>query len=390
MPHLVEQPPPGPIPGSSDGKRAASWMTGRNKLLRQWYSCHQSNPYPSKDEKSTLAKESGLTTTQVENWFTNMRRRRRHSERTSSKNFFPQGSPIPKSLAAGLTPLERWRNSPPEEEHISPSVLDTLISSEEGIAGRSTSHSSSGTENRHGGNVWFSAPFTPGSDTDSLGFGASSNSVSSFGTSHSAGSNVSAIYPENARRQKKSTARSGTSQPNKHPYQCTFCKASFKTKFDWSRHEKSVHLSLDSWVCQSQQQTAWRMGRLLPQCTFCGIESPTREHLASHDFESCAERPLGERVFARKDHLWQHLKKFHACQAWAGLDLNTWQSSCNATKSRCGFCDQRFFAWSERQDHLAAHFKGGWCMSQWVGDWGLERATLDLLRRATLPGERTT
>ena len=46
-------------------------------VLREWY-IH--NPYPSPREKRELAEATGLTTTQVSNWFKNRRQRDRAAE----------------------------------------------------------------------------------------------------------------------------------------------------------------------------------------------------------------------------------------------------------------------------------------------------------------------
>lgn len=46
-------------------------------VLREWYS---QNPYPTPREKRELAEATGLTTTQVSNWFKNRRQRDRASE----------------------------------------------------------------------------------------------------------------------------------------------------------------------------------------------------------------------------------------------------------------------------------------------------------------------
>ena len=35
----------------------------------------------------------------------------------------------------------------------------------------------------------------------------------------------------------------------KRMFQCTFCTDTFKSKYDWTRHEKSLHLSLEKWIC---------------------------------------------------------------------------------------------------------------------------------------------
>ena len=47
------------------------------KVLRDWY---EKNPYPSPTEKRELAELTGLTTTQVSNWFKNRRQRERAAE----------------------------------------------------------------------------------------------------------------------------------------------------------------------------------------------------------------------------------------------------------------------------------------------------------------------
>jgi len=43
--------------------------------LRNWFLEHQSNPYPTRKEKAELVKKTGLSATQVRNWFTNIRKR---------------------------------------------------------------------------------------------------------------------------------------------------------------------------------------------------------------------------------------------------------------------------------------------------------------------------
>ena len=49
------------------------------QVLREWYN---HNPYPSPREKRELSEATGLTTTQVSNWFKNRRQRDRASEGT--------------------------------------------------------------------------------------------------------------------------------------------------------------------------------------------------------------------------------------------------------------------------------------------------------------------
>ncbi|KAI8333134.1 hypothetical protein BC941DRAFT_435184 [Chlamydoabsidia padenii] len=44
-------------------------------ILRDWLSDHKKHPYPTEEEKDTLARRTGLTLNQISNWFINARRR---------------------------------------------------------------------------------------------------------------------------------------------------------------------------------------------------------------------------------------------------------------------------------------------------------------------------
>lgn len=61
-----------------DGEETSYCFKEKSRnALREWY---QSNPYPSPREKRDLAEGTGLTTTQVSNWFKNRRQRDRAAE----------------------------------------------------------------------------------------------------------------------------------------------------------------------------------------------------------------------------------------------------------------------------------------------------------------------
>ncbi|KAL7291919.1 hypothetical protein TKK_0014469 [Trichogramma kaykai] len=61
-----------------DGEETSYCFKEKSRLvLRKWY---ETNPYPSPKEKQELAENTGLTTTQVSNWFKNRRQRDRASE----------------------------------------------------------------------------------------------------------------------------------------------------------------------------------------------------------------------------------------------------------------------------------------------------------------------
>lgn len=57
-----------------------------SSVLKEWWNKHLIYPYPSEEEKITLERASNLSSTQVNNWFINMRKRHWHK-------LFPEGIP---------------------------------------------------------------------------------------------------------------------------------------------------------------------------------------------------------------------------------------------------------------------------------------------------------
>lgn len=55
------------------------------RMLKDWLIRRRENPYPSREEKKKLALETGLTYTQICNWFANWRRKLKNSEREKAK-----------------------------------------------------------------------------------------------------------------------------------------------------------------------------------------------------------------------------------------------------------------------------------------------------------------
>ncbi|XP_043942665.1 homeobox protein six1-like [Protopterus annectens] len=74
-----------PLPRSIwDGEETSYCFKEKSRsILREWY-LH--NPYPSPREKRELAEATGLTTTQVSNWFKNRRQRDRAAESKEREN----------------------------------------------------------------------------------------------------------------------------------------------------------------------------------------------------------------------------------------------------------------------------------------------------------------
>ncbi|GFP53541.1 homeobox protein 4 [Trichoderma asperellum] len=161
-------------------------------------------------------------------------------------------------------------------------------------------------------------------------------------------------------------------------------KGSARTKHDWQRHEKSLHLSLERWVCAPDGPRAVNPENGLLCCVFCGEVNPDDAHVETHNHSACQERSLEERTFYRKDHLNQHLRLVHNVKfmEWA---MKPWRVATPEIRSRCGFCGIVMDTWTIRVDHLAEHFKTGYSMADWKGDWGFEVPVLDMVENSIPP-----
>jgi hypothetical protein len=361
------------------------------KALRLWLHQHQNFPYPTPDERAQLEQQTGLNKIQVLNWFANARRRRRKR--------MEHDSTAGESLGAGtsLSPLERWKQSPPESEPAATSDIMRAL------------------ENMHHypdqGQAYYSdsgrlSVNSSGSSGSSFLFGAPSMSV--FENSCSSGSDL-AITPihrqaqrpptpnpsmgKRHQRRKNSRLAGQLEKPKiqgSRMFQCTFCCDSFRTKYEWTRHEKAIHISVDLWRCAPEGGIIEADGFNI--CVFCQAQNADGNHLETHNFLQCQDKPSTLREFSRKDHLRQHLRLMHNVQDHHFLDK--WRVSLLNLHSRCGFCNSTFTTWDERADHLAEHFKTGADMSQWTGNWGFD-PDIELQVRNAMPAwllgqERTT
>ncbi|KAF5227615.1 hypothetical protein FAUST_11662 [Fusarium austroamericanum] len=117
------------------------------RSLKEWFAAHIDNPYPTEEEKTILEHQTGLSRTQITNWLANARRRRMITDGRGSGNtqvpegYTPtrSGTPIPRrgQPLRDLDPLQRWENSPPENEPATASDIARAMESGELI--RSTS-----------------------------------------------------------------------------------------------------------------------------------------------------------------------------------------------------------------------------------------------------------
>jgi hypothetical protein len=286
--------------------------------------------------------------------------------------------------------MERWQASPPEDEAVPGAAIQTAI-----MSGSIESDTSFDPFDYDGSGMdlfnFDENSSHLASSVSSIGSKASETSDSgssawSYRSSGETGSSFQLPKPTKPKRIRGRQLSSGDYQ-----YQCTFCAQSFKKKHDWARHEKSVHLTLDSWVCTPNLNNIQQFFDLQSsECAFCDTLFPTPSHWDEHEFHVCIEKPIKERSFSRKDYLWQHLRKFHSCTKPPVADLDAWRGSGANVASRCGFCGSSLSTWTARAEHLADHFKKGSRMDEWEGDWGLDASTMGVLRNAVLPPQRLT
>lgn len=356
------------------------------RILRTWLGTHVQHPYPTEVEKDSLVLQTGLSKTQITNWLANARRRGkvRHIRSASpSVQNYAVGMAIPRRSTPALeqTPMERWQHSPPEHEPASVSAIAKAVTSSRLSSGDNSAYTDDGS-NRSLCNASSASSFgtSAGSSGEhSFASAFSHKSRGSFGSFDSAGD-------RGRRRRRRQVSKPAKIIGNAPPrtFQCTFCTETFKTKHDWQRHEKSLHLSLESWICAPNGPVEVSAGTGLPACVYCGSQCTTPQHAEIHNHASCAEKTIEERTFYRKDHFRQHLHLSHDVKFEAAR-MNSWQTVKSDIRSKCGFCGSILMSWTARVDHLADHFKNGKSMAEWKGDWGFEPIVLRLVENGMPP-----
>jgi len=278
------------------------------------------------------------------------RRRSRYRLRREGQEVRPIQIPV---YEPSPNPLQRWQDSPPDEEAAPMAAIINALDNPE----NHLSH----LDNTARGKESEARRRKPRS------VASSNNSSLSSGTSRLSGTSDRSTGSTNlnsAARGRGSRKRRGEKPKSEKPriFACTFCCDAFRNKYDWARHEKSLHLNLETWTCAPRDGfiSSPTNGR---RCAYCGSTDLTPQHLEEHNHNACAG---SSRSFSRKDHLVQHLRVLHRLKEIPPLD--TWRRETPHFTCRCGFCDHRMNSWKERVDHLAGHFRKGWTMKDWHGE----------------------
>lgn len=248
------------LPGKLTRRLAKSSV----EILQRWFTAHRHHPYPNDFEKDALSEQTGLTHLQISNWMANTRRRSNKRDHEISAMASPaiQASmsvPNLSSLQAWdeMDPLTRWRNSPPDEEPVAFSTIvkampKSSVTNTSGVTGNWTppvyllQHPSS---SRAMSDTSFESMNSLQSSGASSGQSASSaDSAMSFRNP-----TINIIHHSRRRRSQHLRGVPIAQRPfngleRSHQariYQCTFCTHTFKNKYDWTRHEGSLHLVLE-------------------------------------------------------------------------------------------------------------------------------------------------
>lgn len=189
---------------------------------------------------------------------------------------------------------------------------------------------------------------------------------------------------------------------SKHPFLCTFCLKGFPLKYSWRRHEESVHLKSEAWVCQRPSLVDCVSGSWIA-CPYCSkawpVETSSKEadsskacelldsqinensserplgsdilpnafwdHLDNHSYLDCVRRTEEERTYYRKEHAKQHATNCHGANRLLLTDerfsrlFHERKDMPAPSLLACPFCKAQCTDWPSRVDHVARHFTQG-------------------------------
>ena len=369
------------------------------KQLQFWLDNHRDRPYPLGDEKLALATLTKLTPIQVQQWFSNKRRRGfnpksnvtpsgisettstrmafdaskmghdlgqlaqqmtvTHSPRTDGELYGPAGQAIqmhePSNYPQRPSPtLQSYLYTHPRDEN-APLVTSMNLMNNRRPRNFLPTPSYEKLPPDGSDSSWIRVPSADG------GLGVGSIPMSRLSTQQSATSRLSnSSQGLTAGRKGRKLYPSGEQAPRAREgdkkFQCTWCYAGFSRRGDWQRHEEVQHAPQKIYECMP------RGPRMLDDagqqvCVFCDELEPTDEHLQNaHKVVNCLRAPHDERRFHRGDHLKRHVKDAHSTKSYhksweipvyqAGMEPHYW----------CGFCARWLKTWKERVTHVAKHF----------------------------------
>ncbi|KAF2007753.1 hypothetical protein P154DRAFT_2630 [Amniculicola lignicola CBS 123094] len=336
----------GDISNDRSKKRRKRLSVEVKRLLDETFEEHKANPYVPLDEIKDLAARTKLSVQQVRTYFANARARRLSPPKQSPGIEIKRPSRNPPDPI-----MERFLSSSPEDEGISETAV------REAAKSLNVSATKPGLRRTSTGDTV--------STTDTTATSTSGSSQASFDSANCRG-------PRRGRKRQREANERHTESLFRQPtdkmkiYQCTFCPSDFGQKYDWKRHEESVHFPQKEWICMPDGPT-YVDSEGTTRCAFDDESNPSNHHLEAHHHTPCINAPLDSRTFSRKDKLLQHLAQVHRHKKLPKRTSDDW---CRPIQRdvvfMCGLCGRILPDWPTRCDHIASHFVDGIAMNMWL------------------------
>ncbi|KAI9653640.1 MAG: hypothetical protein M1821_006987 [Bathelium mastoideum] len=258
-------------PRTNDGAPHRGRIPSEAKAVLEQH--FEQNAYPTKDEVEQLANQLNLKPKTVKNWFGNTRQRRPCSEPTEEPAAGPvavdgQGNPIPTqltqqsldraSLSSAASSIERFEKESFEDGPVSLEAIERAAPTYKTFLALNNPEELAQS--------YIQRTSAPRSVASSAGdsTGASSTSGASGLSSGSAKSATSlGRAPRRGRRRYRHNPYGtrpgkddGKTDPLQEPqggkttkYHCTWCFARFARPYEWKRHQETLHVPRQVWVC---------------------------------------------------------------------------------------------------------------------------------------------
>ncbi|KAH5014171.1 hypothetical protein HBI74_184880 [Parastagonospora nodorum] len=353
------------------------------------------NPYPCSWEIDIIAHQANLDVKKVRNWFNNTRARKKGGDVDTLQQEHVDavgcllGARLSRDSLGALEqqgaedvqppqPLAVYLAQSYQEEAVQLPDVQAALETDT-LSGSADFHDAwLGMPRGRNGSIITSVDSSDGTAPTSFTVSSSGSrsNISSFGRDRRRGRRRMAWKESPHNNRAKFNGVNSSGEPQKDlAFFCTFCPRAFKTKYEWVRHEDSVHALRTTWICCDTKAP------FLQTCPFCGHMHPDDAHMAGHKYQQCSNKPESQRTFYRRDHFIQHLHHIHfanakhpsvrvGCQArlmateghnFGCKDLAMRWRRFGAPMKRddpmlhCGMCGKRSKDWSERCEHVAQH-----------------------------------
>ncbi|KAF2661818.1 hypothetical protein K491DRAFT_387747 [Lophiostoma macrostomum CBS 122681] len=332
--------------GGSARKKRRRIPSSARKVLDATFERLKEDPYVPQDELRALEERTGLSPKQIRTFFANARARKLPKAISYAVD--------PNAVDKQQDPMQRFLSSSPEDEGIPEDAIRNAV----GTTGASWPSPAAALQQSPKRAV----------DTVSVSgsaFSSNSGSSSSQASADSANSRGSRRGRKRRREPTDKIEESFVRHPSEPSkiYQCTFCATDFSQKYDWKRHEESVHFPQTEWICMPNGPVYDTGGG--KRCSLCDSEYPDDAHLETHNCQACTTTPQEQHSFMRKDKLVQHLLQVHRCKP--PPSIKTWSRPVSRTCTMiCGICGHLPLSWTARIDHYASHFTSGHSMALWL------------------------